>query len=490
MTALVRARLPAPDITSLLRSPLVHAAVGVAVAVAVTNPSSLALVIVGVAALGCLAVAARFPLGSVVMVVVLLPFVQLLQSWLWTHDVVPVASAVRLGYLKDLVVAVAFARAWVVRPRPLGRLDRLALATLGLVAFFIVLPFGPSIGIRYVAGRSDAGFIVVFLTARWLPTNEKLRRTAEVAVIVSAAVIAALGVWNRLRPESWSRWVDSTGILEFRRTVLNAPTLGAVERVQFGAGTVIRAGSLFFTPNDLGYFMLVMIALIAGRMAIGLSRRWEPVVASLCALCLFFTFSRSAMALVAVVGLIVAVASGRLNRGMGAMVLTVVVIVVLVAGLGAGDEIASGVNVNDQRTSGHLTALSDAAQRIAGQPLGTGLGTSSATAIRFDVANSVQTEDFYLRFGVEVGVLGLVLMVAFVLMTLRLLWHRARLSGGPAIGAMAALSSVAIGALVLETFSELATAWTLWLFVGLALSAVDSAPLGPRAPTRSTRVAA
>ena len=473
-------RLRRPEIVEILRSPFFFLALGYVIAKLMRDPQLLPLLIVSLALIPVVVIALRWPLASLITMVAIVPFTQMTQSWLWYHGWFPPDSAARLGYAKELVVVVALWRGWQQRPRPLPRLDRLAIAVLGIVAVYTIVPIGPnSLSIRYVAARGNAGFVAVFLAARWLVGDERLRRKAELLIPAVAAVVAALGIWNRLGPDSWSGWVDSTGIIHFRNDVMNAPTLGAVEKVPFGSSEIIRAGSVLFSPNDLAYYLLVVVALLGSRMVRRVNKPWEPFVAALCTLCVFYTFSRSAMALFALAGIMLAAASGRLSRGIGVIYGTVIALVLVLVFLGGGDQLASGANASDQRTSGHIEAINSAITQIVAHPEGRGLGTTGSTSVRFNTPG-FQTENFYLHVGVEVGLLAGVAVTLFVIMVLRALWRRARSAGGLAIGALAGLAAAATGGLVLETFSELGTGWTLWLLVGLALPIEASSPYGTR----------
>jgi hypothetical protein len=298
-----------------------------------------------------------------------------------------------------------------------------------------------------------------------------VRSVAEPLVLAGAVVIAVMAVWNRWGPAGWSDWVDGVGIIRFRTTVLGAPSLGAVERVEFGDGLVIRAGSLFFTANDMAYFLLIALAVLGGRMLRRGPRPLDFAIGGVVALAIFYSFSRSAMGMVALVGLVLAVASGRLVRGAGVLLVGGIAFALLIGVLGAGDQLASGVDTEDARTSSHLDALTAGVERVVARPLGSGLGTSSGTAIRFDVDTGLQTENFYLRTGVEMGLLGTVASATFVVWVLVLLWRRAKDDPDGVVGPLAGLAAVAAGAMVLETFSELALGWTVWLLVGLALPA-------------------
>src|SRR4029077_7265311 len=129
-------------------------------------------------------------------------------------------------------------------------------------------------------------------------------------------------------------WSNGVGVLAFRQLVLDAPTLRPVEYVDFGSGQVIRSGSVFFSPNALAYYLLVAVAIVVARVVRRVAKPWEPWIAVLFTLCVFYTFSRSAMALLGLVGLVVAAGSGRFTRGAGAFVGAGVLLLLLVFTLG------------------------------------------------------------------------------------------------------------------------------------------------------------
>jgi O-antigen ligase len=315
---------------------------------------------------------------------------------------------------------------------------------------------------------------MVFLAVRWIAVPEWMRLRAEQLFMVSGALVATLGIWNRLGPAGWSDWVDSVGLIQFRRAVLGVVSHAAVERVAYGDGHVIRAGSVFLTANDMAYYLLAVIAIAGARMVRRGVRPFEAAVVLVSTLAIFYSFSRSAMALVGLVGVIVAVASGRLSRQAGSLSLAAAIFVAVMTLLGAGGQIASGADAEDERTSAHLDRFAAGVERIVERPLGSGLGTSSATADRFEIEDRVQTENYYLRVGVELGLLGSVLVVALVVGVLRRLIAAAKRDGPSVAGAVAAFGAAAAGALVLENFSELSMAWTVAAIVGFALPAAGA----------------
>ena len=472
MTSVAHRRPLRVDVTAVLRSPVVFALVGVLIAWPVTDPELRAPVVITVAAIGAVAATMRAPAPALLTIILLIPYLQFVQSWLWSRQILSFSAASRLGYVKEVVLAVAFWCAWRHRPKPLPLIDQLALALVALVTLYTLAPLGPSMFVRYVAGRGIAAFLIVFLVGRWLPVSDTLRRRAVTLMITSGAVVAVLGIWNRWGPEGWAGWVRGFRVLEFRRAITEAATIAAVERVEMGGELVIRVGSVFFAPNDVGFFLLVVIALIGARAMRGTGALWEPVVAVVCGMCILFTYSRSATGLLLLVGLVLAAASRHLTRGAGVAVTTTAALL-MVLSLGAADRVGTVLDPNDQSTAGHVDALVLGIGRVLSHPLGSGLGTSAATVVRFDVDDGLLTENFFLRVGAEVGLLGSLAMIAFVVMVLRMLWRRAADGDrdGLTLGALAGLAGVAAGALVLDTFAELAMGWMLWLLVGWALAA-------------------
>ena len=293
--------------------------------------------------------------------------------------------------------------------------------------------------------------------------------------MVSALITGTLGLWNYLTPDSWTRWITSTGLVDYRTRVLGLGDVPVVLRTDFGSSFVTRAGSIYLGPNTLAYPMLIAVAIAGGRYLQGRRTRLDPFVLGICGAALTVTFTRSAIALSLVVGLLLAARSGRLARGAGTVV--VVGVCALFAAATVGDlqaQVSSGVDANDPRTSAHIEALVDTSARVLASPFGSGLGTSSGTAIRFDVSGRLEnSENFYLLVGVEVGLIGMLLYLWFMLSVFRRLWTP---RGGPVdLGSLGAWAALAIGAMVLDTLANVAATWPLFLLVGLALAREDRA---------------
>jgi hypothetical protein len=360
----------------------------------------------------------------------------------------------------------------VERQRSRGDLlDTYALAFLGVIATYLLLPVGPALRIRYIGGRTDAAFVVIFIVARWLPVTDRDKDLAENLFLYAAAVIAMLGIWNYVSPEGWTNWVNSTGLLTYHRVVLHSFSYDPVLKTAFGSTVVTRVGSIFLDPTALGYTMLIGVAISASRLVRRVGTVWNLAAGAVCGICVLLTFTRSAIALLFLLALVVAAGSGRVSRGVGVLTVVAILLVPLASTIGVGAQVGSGLDSSDPRTSAHITALGEATQRLLAQPLGSGLGTIGSVANRFDVEGRLSTsENFYLQVGGEVGLLGAVLFIVLVVALWRHLWRRVR--AGPldmSLSAAASIAVMAIGGIVLHTFANPAAAWPTFLLAGLAI---------------------
>jgi hypothetical protein len=225
----------------------------------------------------------------------------------------------------------------------------------------------------------------------------------------------------------------------------------------------------------LAYTLVIPVCLAVGRLARGQAKRWSTVVGIVCLIAIVMTFSRSAIIVLPVAGLAIAAASGRLSRGAGVIVVTTLVFSLGIGLVGsAGAQVGSSFDTNDKRTSAHVSALQAAPARLLKNPLGSGLGTAGALSIRFATTGERYTENAYVYLSTEVGTLGVLFLITFVAAVLRQLWRAGKVRGPGLIApALAIVISIALGGLVLNTFSHLGETWMAFLIVGLALPSRD-----------------
>ncbi len=215
MNSLGRGVLRWPNSPSAwLLNPVAFGGLGLALAVLLERRNILMLAVILPLGLVVLRWSWRHPVRALIALAVGILFQELVLAWLYRRGV-PTSILTTASYWKEAVLLVAAARTWVDRARRPERadaLDLLVLAVLGLVAIYLLLPLGPELRVRYVAGRADVAFLVLFLIARWSAVTERDRHLAERAILTGIAVVAALGIWNYVEPDGWTRWVDGVGL--------------------------------------------------------------------------------------------------------------------------------------------------------------------------------------------------------------------------------------------------------------------------------------
>jgi hypothetical protein len=344
---------------------------------------------------------------------------------------------------KDVLLLVALAL--VVRARgglPFkGSLtDWLALAFGVLVVVYGVLPqswLGGGAthkGVLYAA-RHDLLPVGAYFLGRGLDLTENERARLCHTVLAVAAFVAAFGLIDVYAvPLSWWRPVggwfhDQLGLQYFGLSDLP-------ENFVYNAGNGVvfrRLTSTFLSPLATAY--LLVVALFFVRL-----RAWRGrVLALLLFAALLLTHTRSA--LLALVGGLVVLAIVR--RSLRPLLFAVVVAVLGFAFVKSYDHIGPrthftkaelaqqeanaklhhGVSndptaVNEASTSEHVQALREGVRTVVHHPWGFGLGNSGVTAVRTHIKPKAG-ESTYTELGVELGLLGALVFVAWSLSLLR-----------------------------------------------------------------------
>ena len=206
-----------------------------------------------------------------------------------------------------------------------------------------------------------------------------------------------------------------------------------------------------------------------------------------CALGLLLSFSRSGM-LSTLVGLVVI---GFLARDDWARVRRVRSLSIrqrlsflspLVVGLvltiyifntsGAATLVQATVSGSEPSAQARPASVREGILTVVSNPLGLGLGTAGPKAARFGESASsspILTETWYLVYAIQVGIVGLGLLVATALLILAGLW-RSRASP-ISRGVIAMGLGLGAGALFIPIIDEPTVFTPLWAFGGLALAA-------------------
>jgi hypothetical protein len=243
-----------------------------------------------------------------------------------------------------------------------------------------------------------------------------------------------------------------------------------------------RLVSTFLSPLASGY--LFVVALLVAAAA--LRRRIAVVLGVVAFAGLLWTFSRSALVALAV-GLVVL---GVVRRSRGEVVAAVLTVVVAIAWAhvfpkvgpegnwtkadlvyqheraedhaGSGDFNATSANEPSLRS--HWNALRGGFETMLRQPQGYGLGNVGQTASRTDTPLQAG-ESNYTELGVELGVLGALLWLAWGLALLAALVRAGR-SDAWAAGMAAAFAAVLALAVQTDVIGSPWVAYCVWAFAG------------------------
>ena len=384
----------------------------------------------------------RRPVWALYALIVGLALHNVVMALLWRAGVRGVALTAVAAW-KDVLLLVALVL--VVRARgglPFkGTLtDWLALAFGALVVLYGVLPqswLGGGAthkGVLYAA-RHDLLPVGAYFLGRGLDLTEAERARLCRIVLAVAAFVAVFGLIDVYAvPLSWWRPVggwfhDQLGLQYFGLSDLP-------ENFVYNAGNGVvfrRLTSTFLSPLATSYLMVVALFFVPLR------RRWGPPLALLLFAALLLTHTRSA--LLALAGGLVLLALVR--RSSRPLLYAVLVTAIGFAFVKTYDHIGPrthfthaelvkqeenakqhrGVSndptaVNEASTSEHWHALREGVHTVVHHPWGFGLGNSGVTAVRTHIKPKAG-ESTYTELGVELGLLGALVFVAWSLSLLR-----------------------------------------------------------------------
>lgn len=382
------------------------------------------------------------PVWALHVLIVGLALHNVVMALLWRAGVRGAALTVVSAW-KDVLLLVALVL--VVRAR--GGLpfkgtptDWLALGFGALVVLYGVLPqswLGGGAthkGVLYAA-RHDLLPVGAYFLGRGLDLTEQERARMCRTILAVAAFVAAFGLID-VYAVPLSFWRDAHGWFADQLGLRYKGLSGLPENFVYNAGNgnvFRRLTSTFLSPLATSYLLVVALFFVPLR------RRAGQLLALLLFVALLFTHTRSSL-LALVAGLLVLAAVRRSARP---LVYAAIVVVVGFAFVKGYDHVAprthftaTELNYQEQHahqspgvshdptsatessTTEHLTSLRDGARTVLHHPWGFGLGNSGVTAARTHV-DVKAGESTYTELGVELGVLGALVFVAWSLSLLR-----------------------------------------------------------------------
>ena len=402
------------------------------------------------------------------------------------------AGGVRGGALnviqawKEILLAVAVARVLsdVARERRLPFrwrvVDTLALAFAAIVVLYAVIPqdwLGGQAtprGIALALRHDLTGVAAYFLGRAVVPEWRRVRWF----VLATAAAVAAWGLVDVYAISL--QWWRTNGTVEYFRDQLGYPYTPALsglpENFVYNAGgeddVLRRVVSTFLSPLASAYLCVVAL-LLAPRARVA-----APLVA-LAAAGLLWTFTRAAVAALAAALLLLAL----LTRRAWPLVAAVAVAVVAVAFAQVYPEIGPQTRytpaelewqrengqleargeqeATKQSTESHVDSLRDGIETVLRHPQGYGLGNAGEVAFRTEVELQAG-ESNYTEIGVETGLLGALLFIAWNVALVVALARNGR------VDVAAALAAILVVAVQTDAYGIPWLAFCLWWVAGSA----------------------
>ena len=292
-----------------------------------------------------------------------------------------------------------------------------------------------------LAARHDLLPVAAYLLGRGLEPDRRERSRLCRTVLLDGGGVAAYGLADvYLVPLSWWRHNDTADWFKDQLGLRYAGLSGLPENFVYNAGGARSSGG---SPRPSSPRSPRAYLLVVALFHVPLRRRYGPPVALLLFAALLWTHTRAAL-LALVLGLLVVAVLRRRARPLVLAVVVAVVGLVFVKeythfgprthftaaelryqeqhAKTAGPASNDATSANDASTSEHLDSLRDGIRTVVHHPWGFGLGNAGVTASRTHVTVRAG-ESTYTELGVETGLVGGLLFVAWSLALLRrLIW--------------------------------------------------------------------
>jgi hypothetical protein len=470
--------------------------------------------VAAVLALALIVAAARRPDRAIAAFVIVMPFQLFAQSWLFSKGV-PSAILRNAGYWKEAVALGLFAAGWrgyVARGRRADALDVLGLVYVGFVAMYAAVPLlfaseAPTDAlIRYTGFREMAGYVLLLLACRHAQFPPGTLSRLVKVVIGVAAVTSAIAIYEAMFSDTWNDFVVNTmEVPRWLYTVGTPPQNLTDLRIyaEIGGRQVTRVASVFvslFFPQ----LLLLPIALLFGQF-VGRKAAGRLVgVAALIVTALLLTQTRNT---IGAAGLIVFLTFWIPARGSAVEAAKARLALAVAAGLillapfavssGLVGRIQAIVTNEDQSQQAHQSGIDRGWNQLVDTPLGLGLGTTQGAGQRFGTV-VVGADNQYLHVGDEVGVIGMVLYTALVVVMVpkRLKGSRDRPATLEMTAVRYTIIAIAVASWLHQPWIDLSITWTFWCLAGVALSdgesrsEVEAPAAREKEPVRRSTVAA
>lgn len=314
---------------------------------------------------------------------------------------------------------------------------------------------GLMIDLRYILF-----FILVYLAVRLYP---QFRRPFVVVGIVGAVVVVGFALLQV--------FILPADVLKYIGYNLHtiAPYLTVDQNHEY-----IRINSTLRGPNPLGAYVVIVLAslgawLICKKPKIVRRRAFIVTVLLLGGMvALWASYSRSALLAAVVAGVVLLSVTVLPKLSRRAWIVSAVIIFAIIGGLAATSKtsVVSNVLLHENpaggstvsSNDGHLSSLQDGLLMIAGEPLGSGVGSTGSASLTTDAPMVIENQ--YLFVAHEVGWLGLMLFLMIFIGVMSRLWQLR--TNWLALGAFASGLGLAIIGLLLPVWADDTVAIVWW----------------------------
>jgi len=389
------------------------------------------------------------PVWALHVLVVGLALHNLVLSQLW-HAGLHGSALSAVAAWKDVLVVGALAAVVLARgglPWDGGWADRLALLFAGLVVLYGLIPqsaLGGAAthrGVLYGA-RHDLLPVGAYFLGRGLELSGRELRALGRTVVLTAAGVAAYGLADVfLVPLSWWRRSGAPGWFHDQLGLTYRGLSYLPENFVYNAGNGVvyrRLVSTFLSPLATSFLLVVaLLALVAAVTASPRRSRAMPGIGLLLFAALLWTHTKSAL-IALVAGLVVLALARRSALPLATALVAGAVGFAFIheyrhvaprthftaaelryqeaQAHRAGP--AGAISGNQAEHNEHVSSLREGIRRVVHHPQGFGLGNAGVTAARTGVAIEAG-ESTYTEVGVETGLLGALVFIAWSLVLFR-----------------------------------------------------------------------
>ena len=433
-----------------------------------------------IVALGLIAWLSRFPGPTLLALVLYLPFQTALFSFLYERGAP--ADLLRIaGATKEVLGSALLLGALLAIRRDGRRLDRLDLLILLFAAFVAAQVVAPALlgaeaapsswAARSLGFRTNVSFLLLFFAARHAPIGDVWRRRIVGTLVAAVGLIAALGLYQYLRPDRWYQFiVDDIGLLRYQTDILGVSHDAQQIGLTWMKERPVRTGSLLVSPFEFGDLMIVGTAVVMAYLVRIRIRAWAVALFGLGSVAILASHTRACLLGLVVAAVVVAWPVNRDTRHSRVRFLMLLFAAGAIVVPGLIGSRYTGANGANKSSSDHVREFTSGLQRVVEHPLGQGVGTAPNLSFRFG-SDTFVSDNTILQVGEELGLVPMVLFVVILWSTARRLRRAAAGPGDDVIplGVAAGLIGLLAAGMLHHVFLAVVTAWIMWAMAGLAL---------------------